>query len=144
MMIIIILIGDADTVWQEHLSDKPGLLEYSDAMRSLATGPWQDQGGNRIDWCVDVCEEYFKRGAMVKLLLKDLRRTVHQMPTLVPLEILPSTKEDVTHLAETFNSKRWSLLDVGSCYHPFKAFPQFEVTAVDIAPADKVRMFTYS
>lgn len=110
-------------------------------MRSLAIGPWQqarDKEGNRIAWCVDVCEEYFARGTLAKLLLKDLRRTVHQMPTLVPLDILPKTEEDVSHLAQCFNSRKLFLLDVGSCYNPFKKFPQFEVTAIDIAPADKV------
>lgn len=60
------------------------------------------------------------------------------MPLLVPRELLPATAEKVDKLVEEFTSRKWHLLDVGSCYNPFAVYPQFEVTAVDIAPAVEV------
>ena len=125
-----------EEVWSHHLEDRDGLERYSKAMQSLATGPWAEQGAGRISWCVDACEEYFVGGALTKLLQKDLRRRGHDMPTLVPLELLPSSDSDVTRIADTFLQRKWKLLDIGSCYNPFNKFDRFTVTAVDIAPAD--------
>lgn len=130
--------GDSvEKVWLDHLQDKGGLKQYSEAMQRLATGPWAEQGSGRITWCVDVCEEYFSvGGALVKMIGKDLRRLGHDMQTLVPVELLPSSDADIERTVhEMFGSKMWKLLDVGSCYNPFSKFDKFEVTAIDIAPA---------
>ena len=105
-------------------------------MRSLATGPWAEQGGGRITWCVEVCKEYFIGGTLTKLIKKDLRRRDHNMSTLLPAELLPCSDADVVKTVEIFEQKMWKLLDVGSCYNPFNEFEWFEVTAIDIAPAD--------
>ena len=113
-------------------------------MSKLATGSWSSEEGrsrgSRISWCVEVCEEYFGvDGALHKLLLKDLRRRNHMMPTLVSSSLLPSTEEEVAEVVKKqWHDRRFSLLDVGSCYNPFLCYLQFEVTAIDIAPADKV------
>ncbi len=114
-------------------------------MSLLATQHWDGGGGkeaaaSRIQWCVTVIEEYFRLdGALSNLLLKDLRRRDHAMPTLVPLPLLPGTPAEVVEVI-----KQWpvphSLLDVGSCYNPFRTYPQFEVTAIDVAPANQVGM----
>ena len=123
-------------MWSDHLQDKDSLKQYSEAMQRLATGPWAKQGSGRITWCVDVCEEYFSvGGALVKMIGKDLRRLGHDMPTIVPVELLPSSDADIEGtVKEMFGTKRWKLLDVGSCYNPFSKFDKFEVTAIDIAP----------
>ena len=107
-------------------------------MHSLAIGPWAKHGGGRIQWCVDCCTEYFTDGQLKKLLLKDLRRVQHNMPTNVEGEFLPPSPEGVEVLVKKWREKVWRLLDVGSCYNPFTQWPQFEVTAVDIAPAVEV------
>ena len=105
-------------------------------MQKLATGPWAEQGSGRITWCVDVCDEYFVGGALVKMIGKDLRRQEHNMRTLVPPELLPSSDTDLERtVQEMFGFRKWKLLDVGSCYNPFSKFDKFEVTAIDIAPA---------
>ena len=134
------MAGGSDSiekVWYDHLCDNDGLEKYSEAMERLATGPWAEQGSGRITWCVDVCEEYFRvGGALVKMIEKDLKRVEHNMPTLVPLELLPTSGSDIEKIVQgMFGSRKWKLLDVGSCYNPFKRFDKFEVTAVDIAPA---------
>lgn len=124
-------------MWLDHLQDKDGLKRYSEAMRKLAVGPWAEQGGGRITWCVEVCDEYFGvGGALVKMIGKDLRRVGHDMPTLIPIKLLPSSDADIERMVhEMFASRKWKLLDVGSCYNPFSKFDKFEVTAIDIAPA---------
>ena len=126
--------------WSTHLTDTHTLSAYSQAMAALAKGPWANKMDetNRIQWCVDRCHEYFKLDVLKNLLLKDLRRLHHGMPTVVPVEDLPASEEEVEGVLQECACRRLRLLDVGSCYNPFAAFPQFEVTAVDIAPADEV------
>ena len=76
---------------------------------------------------------------MMKLLAKDLKRKSHDMPTLIPLSVLPATIEEVVEIVKKWNNGDvLNLLDVGSCYNPFQSYTQFQVTALDIAPADKV------
>lgn len=130
---------DADTVWKEHLGDQTSLDEYATAMHALATGPWAKHKthgkGGRIDWCVEVCDEYFLGGQMRRLILKDVRRLEHGMRTTLDPKLLPPSPEG---LDRGFSGRKWRLLDVGSCYNPFSEYPQFDVTAVDIAPAVEV------
>ena len=85
---------------------------------------------------MDVCKEYFVGGTLANLIRKDLRRRGHSMCTLLPVELLPNSDADLAKTVETFQQKKWKLLDVGSCYNPFSKFDWFEVMAIDIAPAD--------
>ena len=117
------------------------LKEYSSAMKSLATGPWQDKNeSGRIKWCVDTIEEFFTRGKLMHLLEKDSRRLVHGNPTQLEKELLPETPDEMRLIVDEFSRRQLQLLDVGSCYNPFKQYQRFEVTAVDIAPATEVSM----
>ena len=134
-----------EDVWTKLLSDDSTLSRYANAMSSLATAYWEENGGpeaSRIKWCVEVCREYCDedQGALHRLLSKGLRRRKHDMPTSIPRALLPSSAQEMADILA-----RWSggavlrLLDVGSCYNPFLAHKQFEVTAIDIAPAMEVR-----
>lgn len=134
---------NVEEVWCKLLADKPSLKTYSRAMRILAVGSWEENGmrkASRIQWCVQVCSEYFEQhGALHTLLLKDLRRINHDVPTVVPLPLLPSSLEGVIEIVENYSHRMTlNLLDVGSCYNPFQHYSQFQVTAIDIAPADEV------
>lgn len=129
-----------DELWKEHISDKDSLRVYSKAMQDLAIGPWAETvDGSRITWCVNACDEYSSH-RLENLLLKDMRRQNHSMPTLV--EQLPSSPAAVRELVDRLKNRHWKLLDVGSCYNPFAVWPQFDVTAVDIAPASEVTIVT--
>lgn len=125
-------------MWREHLADRESLQKYSTTMHSLAKGPWAKHGGGRVKWCVDACEEYFLGSTLKKLLQKDLKRLEHNMATLVPLDLLPSSLMAVEEVVEGFRRRRLEMLDAGSCYNPFLEYPQFNVTAIDIAPAVEV------
>lgn len=125
-------------MWSSHLSDTTKLHHYAAAMCSLATGPWMKHGLGRIQWCVDACKEYFLQGSLEKLLKKDLRRLAHGNPTQLDIGLLPQCEEDTERIVKSFQYRQLSLLDVGSCYNPFKIYEEFCVTAIDIAPATKV------
>ena len=142
--ILLILGHDLHQVWSRLLSDKSSLQQYSHAMRTLATEHWPQgsEDASRVAWCVSMCEQYFsEQGYLHTLLLKDLRRQSHNMPTLVSPQHLPLTALGVVATVEEWKGRKVQLLDVGSCYNPFGSFPQFEVTAIDIAPAHKVCSF---
>lgn len=108
-------------------------------MHDLATSNWAvKHDNNRIAWCVDAIREYFHVG-LKKVLMKDLRRLDHGMPTIVDHRELPRTEEQIIKTVDLFLSKpTLKLLDVGSCYNPFVVFEELEVLAVDIAPAVEV------
>lgn len=143
IMVIIIkkYIGDksAEEIWKEHLTKKSLLLEYASCMHKLATDDWaKKHDNNRIAWCVGTIREYFHVG-LRKALLKDLRRLDHGMPTIVNHKELPKTEQEIAKAIDPFISQpTLRLLDVGSCYNPFVKFEEFEVVAVDIAPAVEV------
>ncbi len=146
MMITHYLSGGEDAlVWEKHLSDKETLASYSTAMVTLATGPWikQPEGeGSRIKWCINSIREYYSTDGKLKLLLeKDIRRFGHGNPTLVDEPRLPRSCDQVADIVRELSTQRLKLLDVGSCYNPFKDYKEMEVVAIDIAPASKVHYF---
>lgn len=52
-------------------------------------------------------------------------------------KVMKALDETHSHPHQPFQIDRIRLLDVGSCYNPFSAFAEFEVTAIDIAPAQE-------
>lgn len=130
----------AKRAWQEHLQAKAKLQSYAKAMKDLAINHWavndrkkeeanvKCQQRSRIIWTVNFCREYF--------LSVDLIARIRQRE----LRLLDELKIDVADINQAIASRQIpveniKLLDVGSCYNPFKPFPEFQVTAIDIAPA---------
>lgn len=125
--------------WSQHLQYKPRLQIYSQAMQSLATTYWntntavrnsnegnQAKEHNRIEWAVKFCLEYFG----VALQYQRDRE-------LCILESLnTSFDQGVYDTWQNNLNGRLKLLDVGSCYNPFSQYDEFDVTAIDIAPAN--------
>lgn len=128
--------------WSQHLQHKQNLKSYSEAMQNLATTYWQtntttrntneaNQGKehNRIDWTVRFCCDYF--GAELVPLRYQRDREMHIL-SKISETINDVDVDDVWQFSE---NNRLKLLDVGSCYNPFSKYDQFDVTAIDIAPA---------
>lgn len=132
----------AKKAWQEHLQAKARLQSYAKAMKELAINHWEannrkqndnekakkHQERSRITWTVNYCRDYFLSAELVQRLRQR------------ELRILDELKIDCTEINETilqrsFPVEKVNLLDVGSCYNPFKQFTDFEVVAIDIAPA---------
>lgn len=72
---------------------------------------------------------------MGKFLCKDMRRETFGNPTQLEPSLLPQTEEEVKKIVRSFQDRLLHLLDVGSCYNPFNEYKDFNVTAIDIAPA---------
>ena len=134
-------------MWSHLLADSERLRSYSVAMRRLATGRWRSDGheASRITWCVQTCREYFGKGhGLEKYLLKDLRRVAHGNLPIVTSDLLPGSEVGAWQVVEETSACPWTLLDVGSCFNPFRAFQDFKITALDIAPADDVSRRVWS
>lgn len=137
--------------WEQHLQDATCLRTYSAAMNDLATAHWTnksshttkgsskkrakfaDKEHSRIEWSVKSCKEYFDGGDLSLRLVQ--RRREERI-----LDAMREAGEDIgtrnLQVNESGNNSRLKLLDVGSCYNPFLKYDQFEVLAIDIAPAN--------
>lgn len=118
----------SDLAWKEHCKDEENLKKYASSMKSLATIHWCSNAKSnlkvisRISWVHAFCKEYFNGPLLLKHRLKEI-------DILNKLEI----EYDVNAFNEFGNQLQ--LLDVGSCYNPFKIYEGFNVLAIDIAPA---------
>ncbi|CAG9861042.1 unnamed protein product [Phyllotreta striolata] len=107
--------------WKNHCTNKETLDKYSLAMKELATKYWKNPSSNsRISWVHEACINYFERDMFIA--------RNKELEIADKLNICINTKYD------DFTGK-WKMLDVGSCYNPFKQFIEFNVTAIDISPA---------
>lgn len=121
----------AEKAWDEHLKNEKVLKNYSDCMKNLAEDFWATNNDSksscRIKWMVDVVEEYFVKNGIEKESNKEKSK----------MEVI-SKKNHVYQQAYLQNlpfEKPYKLLDVGSCYNPFKNFDIFDTFAVDLYPA---------
>nr|XP_039257492.1 S-adenosylmethionine sensor upstream of mTORC1-like [Styela clava] len=134
---------DFSKIWEEHCKNEETLNKYAKSMQDLATVIWDEDcdGTHRINWCVDTCKKYFLEKEINKYLEKDERRKRHYKkdPTQFhlgpnPFESFNDEMKDVSERSFCLQSKL-RLLDVGSCYDPFKKYEEFETTAIDLRPA---------
>ncbi|XP_058121627.1 S-adenosylmethionine sensor upstream of mTORC1 [Anopheles ziemanni] len=123
--------SDPEAVWKEHVRDEELLKNYADAMHKLATCYWDrtmevscKRSNSRIEWVVASCRSYFHGATPLLYLFRDKDDKVMQ-----------AIDAHHGHDYRPYPVERIKLLDVGSCYDPFAAFPDFDVTAIDIAPA---------
>ncbi|XP_038207382.1 S-adenosylmethionine sensor upstream of mTORC1 [Zerene cesonia] len=119
----------AKEAWARHCKNKDALLTYAEYMEKLATVFWEENYGNedssatsRIQWSVELCNDYFIKKEFVKFSAKDFEISKK-------LNIQLSHKESFTETLQ--------LLDVGSCYNPFRSYNLFNVLAIDLCPANQ-------
>lgn len=117
----------AEVAWRKHCENATDLNKYASAMKQLATKHWEASYKNeesktfsRIAWVYDSCKDYFD----VKLFVQ--RRKEEEIANKLNLH---------TSVQICGSVDKIQLLDVGSCYNPFCTFTDFNVTAIDIAPA---------
>ncbi|KAJ8680439.1 hypothetical protein QAD02_016226 [Eretmocerus hayati] len=122
----------ADKAWSKHISQEEKLKNYADYMYKLATEHWAEKKGPslssqcRIEWIKGQIKHYFTSEGFVKWDDKEkyLLRSINQCS----MEGTPAMNIK-TEIEPPLN-----ILDVGSCYNPFKTDDTFNVTAIDIAP----------
>ncbi|BES98133.1 Putative methyltransferase (DUF3321) [Nesidiocoris tenuis] len=119
----------ADAAWEQHCKKSELLKNYAQAMKKLATSHWEtnnanDPTMNRIYWVVQECEDFFFTGGAETAVSKEKKLF---QKFVGENENFPIPNAPV--------NRPLKMLDVGSCYNPFRNFDLFDVTAVDIAPA---------
>lgn len=124
----------ATDAWKEHINNKDQLDSYSKAMKELATNFWDKnlKGNdmtheNRIEWSVQFCLDYFHRNVIRNHNRERERRIYELLPESECVQPSIVMEEDC--------KQKIRLLDVGSCYNPFKTYDNLTVTAIDISPA---------
>lgn len=130
--------GSWEEAWKEHVEDEDTLQHYADAMYGLATGHWSrpDAPESRTQWCRNVCVEYFFNGGLQKALEKDERRRRFHEEEGKGLPVTASIGENGNAIEPPVEGKL-NLLDVGSCFNPFREFGEFLSLGIDIAPANE-------
>ncbi|KAJ8711724.1 hypothetical protein PYW08_008678 [Mythimna loreyi] len=118
----------ADAAWQNHCNNGDTLSKYAQYMQKLATTHWEincnsetSEATSRVKWVVEFCCDYFINTMYMKYREK---------------ELLISHKINVPVDVEESFSNPIKLLDVGSCYNPFKVYDIFDVLSIDLCPAN--------
>ncbi|KAG8240369.1 hypothetical protein J437_LFUL002510 [Ladona fulva] len=126
----------SDLAWEEHRRNKELLKEYAAAMHKLATEHWKDKSEDnincRIDWVAKQSQSYFIEGGHAECYDRELQK-LHRLNCSAELGE-DSLKYTECNGAVNFNTPL-SMLDVGSCYNPYKIFPFFNTFPIDLAPA---------
>ncbi|XP_050424073.1 S-adenosylmethionine sensor upstream of mTORC1 [Adelges cooleyi] len=116
----------ADEAWKKHCSDELLLKNYSSTMHQLASQFWdannkQEITSCRISWIAQNALKYFEDDFLHENEREELLAKRFKVNIVDDL----CTKPD----------NPYYLLDVGSCYNPFKSYSFFKVLPIDIAPA---------
>lgn len=112
--------------WSEHCQNERALQEYAQCMKRLATEHWDkkhkgDTKNSRNAWIVNQIKEYFTNEMYLSKRHKELRE---------------KEKTKLTCQVKTSQFQApYLLLDVGSCYNPFKDIENIKSIAIDICPA---------
>ena len=116
---------EPDEVWKEHLENEELLEKYAAAMKELATEFWVNEENSRVSWIYNQIEHYFFQGGCSHEHTRDFKFAKRKGVLLDP----PESDSKI------YENEKLTVLDVGSCYNPFKQFDNFNVLAIDIAPA---------
>ncbi|XP_049886173.1 S-adenosylmethionine sensor upstream of mTORC1 [Pectinophora gossypiella] len=118
----------AEEAWRQHCENKDVLKHYAQCMEKLATTHWtasttreHSSVTSRITWAAEFCYDYFINKGYISHRQKDI-------------EI--SEKINITCDVDECHSQPIKLIDVGSCYNPFQCYDFFDVTAIDLYPAN--------
>lgn len=92
------------------------------------------------DWCVERALEWLRHGGAQRAQLKEFRRkhySEHGKPPEAEAETAFEQQLMRAGVAKNGgNVEPLRTLDVGSCFNPFRRYPELEVTALDLCPAD--------
>lgn len=110
---------NGEDYWEKHKNDKHSRQNYAKAMLKLATSVWDvsNKNNTRIDWCFNKWRWYFFEGGIERSTARQIRKNT------IPIE------QNIT------KPSLIQVLDVGSCYNPFKYCKDCVCLALDLTPA---------
>ncbi|XP_053615717.1 S-adenosylmethionine sensor upstream of mTORC1 [Plodia interpunctella] len=117
----------AEEAWRKHCQNKDVLAKYAQCMQKLATKHWDVNYANdvtatsRISWATQMCCDYFFNKTYLKYRQK---------------EIEIAEKLDISLSEQELFTTPLELIDVGSCYNPFRIYDFFKVFAIDLCPSN--------
>ncbi|XP_072933428.1 S-adenosylmethionine sensor upstream of mTORC1 [Epargyreus clarus] len=118
----------AGKAWQTHCQNNELLSQYARTMETLATKHWEENcsdetspASSRITWSADLSFDYFVNKSYLKFRQKEI-----DIGSKMSIEL---------DKYESF-SEPVKLIDVGSCYNPFKVYEFMDVLAIDLCPAN--------
>lgn len=118
-----------EKAWIEHCSKEETLSNYASAMQELATQYWEENSRSekskavsRIKWTSQEIRNYFTDELLCH------REKERQIAKKINVELCETVINSCPG--------KIKVLDVGSCYNPLNTCDDFEVTAIDIAPAN--------
>lgn len=118
----------AEKAWHEHCKNQDILIKYADCMQKLATTHWENncasessEASSRIEWAANYCNNYFTNKEYEKYREK---------------EQAVASKINLCLEIEEIFSEPLKIIDVGSCYNPFRKYDYFDVLAIDLCPAN--------
>lgn len=112
-----------EKAWKAHSKNTEILKKYAQCMEKLATTYWEhSETISRIDWTAKICYEYF-----INKTYLHYREQEQNIANKMQLKL---------NTVESF-SEVLKLVDVGSCYNPFKLYNYFDVFAIDLCPANE-------
>merc|ERR1719232_1849390 len=94
-------------------------------MKELATEFWVSEENSRVSWIYNQIEHYFFQGGCSHEHSRDFKFAKRKGV------LIDSCESD----SKIYENEKLTVLDVGSCYNPFKQFDNLDVLAIDIAPA---------
>ncbi|XP_064490158.1 S-adenosylmethionine sensor upstream of mTORC1-like isoform X2 [Ornithodoros turicata] len=94
-------------------------------MKTLATDVWKND--DRIVWCYETLKDYFFEGGLQRSIRRLWRRDGRQ----------GHPDENINDAFRKLNldCEKPLVLDVGSCYNPFKVYTDIDTVAIDLTPA---------
>jgi 25S rRNA (adenine2142-N1)-methyltransferase len=117
-----------EEAWQKHCENEENLKKYASAMRDLADYHWEEnykknaKAVSRVQWIHNFCQRYFTEEEISKHRQRET-------------EVANKMSMEIGQFNLDLKLEKYRLLDVGSCYNPFKKYKCFDVIPVDIAPA---------
>ncbi|KAK3232784.1 hypothetical protein CYMTET_56880 [Cymbomonas tetramitiformis] len=126
--------SSAAQVWEETTGDRVQLEAYAAAAHMTGEQQWVRQGN---DWCVERALEWLRHGGAQRAQLKEFRRRHYSEHGKAPdAEAEAALEQQLTPAGDGGRGDPLRTLDVGSCFNPFRRYPELEVTALDLCPAD--------
>ncbi|KAK7866292.1 hypothetical protein R5R35_007121 [Gryllus longicercus] len=122
----------ASQAWKEHCQEEKILSQYAEAMRQLALEHWEHNADkkvySRIQWIAEQSLKYFFNGGREMERNKEIKRNQYQENSGTEYKNFAECKDNIS-------TGELILLDVGSCYNPFRKYPFFRVIPIDLKPA---------